>query len=57
MSYLISKPAFAKELFVIDGGLPDIPTLIEAIGADKWIVVLEPSLGPFTAFYKISHRP
>ena len=31
MSYLISKPASAKELFVIDGGLPDIPTRASAL--------------------------
>jgi len=36
------RPASALELFVIDGALPDIQALIDAIGPDKWVVVLDP---------------
>ncbi|MBS0175101.1 MAG: DUF4347 domain-containing protein, partial [Nitrospira sp.] len=43
MSYLNSKPVGAKELFVIDGALPDVQSLIDSIGAEKWIFVLEPA--------------
>ena len=36
------NPASAHELFVIDGAVPDLQSLIAAIGPDKSVVVLDP---------------